>query len=188
MVHTIVKTAVRNENRTETETAYSLELMFHRHHKSVYNYIAYRLNNHHDAEELTSDVFVKAIQNFDRYNIARPMEAWLITIAKNTVTDHLRKIKHRKFAPEDAIVGMISPEGQPEEIAVINEKNRQLMSCLARLKDKERQILSMKFATELKHSEIGEILGISPSQVGVIVHRAMGKLRKYFEEVYKDER
>jgi len=110
------------------------------------------------------------------------MEAWLIAIAKNTVTDYLRKSMRRKFAPVDAIMGMISGERQPDQIVLINEKNRNLMEGLSRLRDKERQILSMKFATELKHSEIGQVLGISASQVGVIVHRAMAKLRKFLEE------
>ena len=184
----VVHTIGRTTRESKVETAYSLELMYHRHHKSVYNYIAFRINNHHDAEELASDVFVKAIQKYDSYNPSKPMEAWLIAIAKNTVTDYLRKSMRRNFAPVDAIMGMISGEQQPDEVVVMNEKNHELMVGLSRLKDKERQILSMKFATELKHGEIGEVLGISASQVGVIVHRAMGKLRKYLEEVQRDER
>ncbi|MCL2854104.1 MAG: sigma-70 family RNA polymerase sigma factor [Defluviitaleaceae bacterium] len=177
MVHTISRTT----KAREVETAYSLEIMYHRHHKSVYNYIAFRINNHHDAEELASDVFVKAIQKYAGYNPQKPMEAWLIGIAKNTVTDYLRKSMRRSFAPVDAIMDMISNDKQPDEVAVINEDCRQLMQGLAGLRDKERQVLSMKFATELKHGEIGEVMGISPSQVGVIAHRAMGKLRKFFE-------
>jgi len=164
------------------EIDYSLESIYHKYHKNVYNYIAFRINNHHDAEELASDVFVKAIQRLDTYNHAFPMEAWLIGIAKNTVTDYLRKTMRRKFLPIDNIVELISNDKQPEEVVVINEESKKLMSAMVRLRDKERQILSLKFATELKHSEIAEMLKISESHVGVTAHRAINKLKKFMEE------
>jgi len=64
MVHTIGGATKGNK----VEASYSLEIMYQRHHKSVYNYIAFRINNHHDAEELASDVFVKAIQKFESFD------------------------------------------------------------------------------------------------------------------------
>jgi len=88
----------------------------------------------------------------------------------------------KKILPLDTIMNLVSTEKQPEEIAVINEESKKLMAAMVKLRDKERQILSMKFATELKHSEIGKILKISESHVGVTAHRAMNKLRKFMEE------
>jgi len=164
------------------EIGYSLESMYHQHHRSVYNYIAFRINNHHDAEELASDVFVKAIKGWESYKPHFPMEGWLIGIAKNVVTDYLRKTMRRKTLTIDSILGLVSSEKQPEEVVVINEESKKLMSAMVRLNDKERQILSMKFATELKHSEIATIMKISESHVGVTVYRAMNKLKKFMEE------
>jgi len=166
---------------TAATANYSLEQIYHLYHKNVYNYIAFRINNHHDAEELASDVFVKAIQNFGRYNPAYPMEAWLIGIAKNTVTDYLRKTMRRQFSPLDKLFGLASDKKQPEEVAVLNEEHRSLMQAMAKLNDKERQILSMKFATEMRHSEIANVMKISESHVGVTAHRAIGKLKKFME-------
>ena len=165
-----------------TAADYSLESIYNQYHKNVYNYIAFRINNHHDAEELASDVFVKAIHKWESYNHNFPMEAWLIGIAKNTVTDYLRRTMRRQYSPLDSIVELISTDRRPEEVVVINEESKKLMQAMVQLKDKERQILSMKFATELKHSEIAKILKISESHVGVTVHRAMSKLRKLMEE------
>jgi len=162
--------------------SYSVESIYHQHHKSVYNYIAFRINNHHDAQDLASDVFVKAIQGIRGYNSKYAMEGWLIGIAKNVVTDYLRKTKRKTILPIDSIFDMASIDKQPDEVAVINEECKQLMAAMAKLRDKERQILSMKFATELKHSEIAVILKISESHVGVTAHRAMAKLRKLMEE------
>jgi len=160
----------------------SLEAMYDQYHKNVYNYIAFRINNHHDAEELANDVFVKAIKGWKSYNHALPMEGWLIGIAKNTVTDYLRKTMGRKFLTFDSLLELVSSDRQPEEIVVINEGSKKLMVAMAKLRDKERQILSMKFATELKHSEIAVIMKISESHVGVVVHRAINKLKKFMEE------
>lgn len=164
------------------KASYSLESIYHQYHKNVYNYIAFRINNHHDAEELASDVFVKAIQNWKRYNHNLPMEGWLIGIAKNTVTDYLRKALRRKLLTFDSILGLVSQDKQPEEVAVLNEESKALMEAMAKLRDKERQILSMKFATQLKHSEIAQILKISESHVAVTAHRAMNKLKKLMED------
>jgi len=173
--------AIKNTAITTAETSCSIEQMYHEHHKSVYNYIAFRINNHHDAEDLASDVFVKAMQNFRRYNPSLPMEAWLIGIAKNTVTDYLRRTKKRQFSPLQDFFGLASDKKPPEEIVVLNEENRRLIQAMATLNDKERQILSMKFATEMRHSEIAKIMQISESHVGVTAHRAIGKLKKFME-------
>ena len=164
------------------EIGCSIESIYNQYHKNVYNYIAFRINNHHDAEELASDVFVKAIQGWKSYNHNFPIEGWLIGIAKNVVTDYLRKTMGRKTLTFDSILELVSADRQPEEVVVIDEESKELMSAMVKLRDKERQILSMKFATELKHSEIAAILKISESHVGVTVHRAMNKLRKFMEE------
>jgi len=158
-----------------------LESIYHQYHKNVYNYISFRINNHHDAEELASDVFVKAIKGWKSYNPDFPMEGWLISIAKNIVTDYLRKTMRRKFLSFDSILGLVSADNQPEEIVVINEESKELMMAMVKLRDKERQILSMKFATELKHSEIAVIMQISESHVGVTAHRALSKLKRFME-------
>ena len=160
-----------------------LEDIYRQYYKNVFNYICFRINSHFDAEELAAQVFEKAIGKWDSYNPAFAIEGWLIGIAKNTVTDYLRSKKRRHIVALDSVVRRISPNRQPEEIAVANEANRALLVAMAQLKDAERQILSMKFATDLKHREIAEILGISESGVGVIVHRSLKKLRKIMEEV-----
>ena len=159
-----------------------LESIYRQYYKNVHNYISFRINNHFDTEELASLVFEKAISKWESYNPAFPIEAWLIGIAKNTITDYLRTKKRKYFVTLDSIIKLVSSNKQPEEVVVINENNKILMIAMAKLKDQERQILSMKFATDLKHHEIAKILDISDSNVGVIVHRALKKLRKLMDE------
>jgi len=167
--------------KTEMNTAL-LESIYREYYKNVYNYIGFRINNHFDAEELASSVFEKAIVKWGRYNPVFPVEAWLIGIAKNTVTDYLRAKRRRHFVGLDSVIDFVSPGKQPDEIAVASEENRALMVAMSRLKDQERQILSMKFATDLGHREIAGVLGLSESNVGVIAHRAIKKLRRLMGE------
>ncbi|MCL2564244.1 MAG: sigma-70 family RNA polymerase sigma factor [Defluviitaleaceae bacterium] len=166
----------------EMDTVF-LESIYTRYYDNVYNYICFRINNHFDSEELTSDVFVSAISRFHTYKpeIA-PIEAWLIGIAKNVITDYLRKKKRKIFIPLDDIVELISPERRPEEIIVFSENNKALITAMAKLKDLERQILSMKFATDLKNPEIAQIMNLSETNVGTICYRAVKKLKKIMDK------
>ena len=161
-----------------------IEAAYRRFYKNVYNYISFRINNHHDAEELASLVFTKALAAWKSYNPAYSMEAWLISIAKNCITDYFR-LAHRRnnYVELDNVVHLAEAARGPEEVAVFNEDNRRLIAAMSKLSDTERQILSMKFATDLKHSEIAAVLGISESLVGVMCHRSIKKLRKLLGEV-----
>jgi len=181
----VVRINVDADTEAKTESPadiHFLESIYREYYKNVYNYIAYRINNHFDAEELACSVFEKAMGNLKRYNPAFPPEAWLIGIAKNITTDYLRSKMRRSFVPIDNIINLVSTIKQPEEVVVINEENKALITAMTKLKSQERQILSMKFATGLRHGEIAKILNISDSNVGVITHRALKKLRKIMEE------
>ena len=175
--------AIKEDRQAKTDIKVeTLEAIYRQYYKNVYNYISFRINNHFDTEELASLVFEKAISKWKSYNPAFPIEAWLIGIAKNTVTDYLRSKKRKYFVTLDSIIDLVSFNKQPEEVVVINDENRIVMIAMAKLKDQERQILSMKFATGLKHHEIAKILNISDSNVRVTVHRALKKLRKFIDE------
>jgi RNA polymerase sigma-70 factor (ECF subfamily) len=158
------------------------ESVYRQYYKNVFNYVCFRINNHFDAEDLTCAVFEKAINAWAKYNPDYPIEAWLIGIAKNIVADYFRVKGRRTFVGIENLFGLTSCERQPEEIAVANDENRELVSAMAKLKERERQILAMKFATDLKNNEIARLLRISPSNVGAIVHRALKKLKSILEE------
>jgi len=138
-------------------------------YKRVYNYISYRINNHHDTEDLVSQVFERIIHKYSTYDPKRSLfEAWLIGIAHNTVKDYLRKQKRFFNVSLDCVINYISGSSKPEEVIVINENNASLVKALAKLSEKERNIVSLKFAAELKNTGIGEITGISVSNEQLI--------------------
>lgn len=149
--------------------------------KKVYNFVAYRINNHHDTDELVSQIFEKVITKYDAYDDSRsPVEAWVIGIAKNVVNDYFRKRKRRVFESLDTVREFVTGYGRPDDIAVKNEENEALIRALCKLSDKERTIVSMKYAAELKNKDIAKIMNLSESNIGVILYRSIAKIRKEY--------
>jgi RNA polymerase sigma-70 factor (ECF subfamily) len=158
--------------------------IFETHYKRVYNFCAYRINNHHDTEDLVSVVFEKVITKYSTYKPSSvPFEAWIITIAKNAVNDYFRQKKKRAYIPLDFVndSNVSTDSGQPEEILMIQEDNAALLRALNVLTDKERTIVAMKFAASLKNVDIALIMSLSESNVGAIIHRSLKKMRKVLE-------
>lgn len=72
--------------------------IFETYYKRIYNYIYYRINSHHSAEDLTSQIFEKVMIKIDTYNKEKaPFEVWLFGIAKNVVNDYFREQKSIRF-------------------------------------------------------------------------------------------
>ncbi|GIO05568.1 specialized sigma subunit of RNA polymerase [Brevibacillus reuszeri] len=172
---------------TETDTA-STDSTFFRdafdcYHKRIYNYMRYRVSDLCEAEELTSQVFEKVLQKLSTFRPDRaPFEVWLFSIAHHTVNDYYRKRKRRQWFSLDSIKEMISGQISPEEAASKNDEQTELIRALSYLKERERRILSLKFVGELKNYQIAEIVGLSESNVGVILYRSLRQLRSILKE------
>lgn len=154
-----------------------LREIYEAYYKRVYNYISYRIDNHHDTGDLVSLVFEKVIKKYGSYNPQLAVfEAWLMAIARNTVRDYLRA--RRYSLPLEIAAQLITGKDSPEAAAIANENKALLMQALKKLGKREREIVALKYGAELRHKEIGALLGISPSHVGVILFRSLDKLRR----------
>jgi RNA polymerase sigma-70 factor (ECF subfamily) len=168
--------------RNEVIDTAVFENIFEAHYKRVYNFCAYRINNHHDTEDLVSTVFEKVIAKYGTYRpSAVPLEAWIITIAKNVVNDYFRQNKKRAYVPLEFVDDAAASGGQPEEILMTRENNAALMRALNVLTEKERTIVAMKFAASLKNTDIASIMSLSESNVGAIIYRSLKKMRRVLE-------
>jgi len=176
--------AIMEITRNEKISATVFEGIFEAYYKRVYNFCAYRINNHHDTEDLVSMVFVKVIEKYSTYRPSSvPLEAWIITIAKNVVNDYFRHKKKRAYIPLDFVndVATSVVSEQPDEVFMFNEDKATLMRALNVLTDKERTIVAMKFAASLKNVDIASIMLLSESNVGIIIHRCLKKMRLFLE-------
>jgi RNA polymerase sigma-70 factor, ECF subfamily len=174
--------SVTDSNMAQHSGVSGFTALYEEHMAYVFRYISYRVGNRNEAEDLTSVVFEKALAAFHRYDSHRAApQTWLLTIARNTVTDHLRKSSKRKAMPLDNAVGVESFDPPPPEQTERREEYERLQLCLAALPQREQEIISLKFGGELNNRQIASAVGLSENNVGTILFRAICKLRNCFE-------
>lgn len=153
------------------------EEVYDKYFPRIYNYIRYRVLERGAADDLVSAVFEKVLDKFDGFDQASPLEPWLFAIARNTLNDHFRRRKVRGwFSITDREESIASAESV-ERSAERGEENARLLAALAGLGEQERELIAMKFQLELTNRDIAAQTGLGESHVGVILFRAMGKLR-----------
>jgi RNA polymerase sigma-70 factor (TIGR02952 family) len=146
----------------------------------VYNYVRYRVRDAETADDVTAQVFERALVRIGSYRPERaPFVAWLFGIARNAVNDHLRAKRRRRWLSLEVLRDRASAEPQPEEVAIHSETHAELLAAVAGLSDRERDLIALKFAAGLTNRRIAELTGLSESNVGVILYRAIRKLRDY---------
>ena len=149
----------------------------------VFRYINYRVGKIHLAEDLTSTVFEKALTKFESYSADKAsFSTWIFTIARNTLIDHFRVSSKRKTIPIEEMPETSNREDSPENDVIHKEELNHLKVCMGRLSQQEQEIISLKFGAEITNRQIARMLGLSESNVGTIIYRAVKKLRDGFVE------
>ena len=142
----------------------------------VYNFFRYQLRDETLAEDLTATTFEKAWRAREgyRHDLAG-FATWLLAIARNVAVDHLRS--RREHAPlEDA--EDVSAPGTPEEESATASDAERLRALLARLPERERELVALKYGAGATNRAIAKLTGLSESNVGTIVHRVVQALRR----------
>ena len=149
----------------------------------VFRYIQYRVNSMQLTEDLTSTVFEKALTNFSKYSSDKAsFSTWIFSIARNTVIDHYRAQGRKQTVSLDKVVDILSSDSSPEEELERKEELRKLKTGLSGLSREEQEIISLKFGSDMNNRQIAKMLGLSESNVGTKLYRAVRKLRDSFQE------
>jgi RNA polymerase sigma factor (sigma-70 family) len=149
----------------------------------VYRYISYQIADKNVVADLTSAVFEKALAAYSRYDRSKASpQTWLITIARNTVTDYFRESARKRSVTLDAAMQIESNDPSLQEQSERNEEYEILQICISVLPRREQEIVSLKFGAELNNRNIAAALKLSDSNVGTILFRAIQKLRECFQE------
>ncbi len=154
----------------------------------VFRFVRYRVNDLQVAEDLTSTTFEKALVNFERYSADRAaFSTWVFSIARNVVIDHYRvRGRRRTVSLEEREVDVASSDPPPDEVAIRSEERRQVKALVAQLPSEDQEIISLKFGSGLNNRQIAKTLGLSESNVGTRLYRAVRKLRGSFPEADDD--
>jgi RNA polymerase sigma-70 factor (ECF subfamily) len=149
----------------------------------VFRYIQYRVNNMQLAEDLTSAVFEKALVNFSKYSSDKAsFSTWIFSIARNVVIDYYRVHGKRQTVSLEETTEMPSRDLSPEEELLKREELKRLQVFLTDLPQGEQEIIRLKFGAELNNRQIAKTLGLSESNVGTKLYRAIRKLRDSIQE------
>jgi RNA polymerase sigma-70 factor (ECF subfamily) len=157
--------------------------LYTRYVKKIYNYIYYRTGNHHDAEDLTSRVFFRALAHIDSYtDRGVPFSAWLYRIAHNLVANWHRDRSRQKVVPLDEYISNDSGPTAPESVTENLEDSEKLLEKIRELPEERQQLLVLKFVERLSNAEIGAIMNRTEGAIKSLYHRTLLSLRDRLED------
>jgi RNA polymerase sigma-70 factor (ECF subfamily) len=175
---TVRKDAQRKKKEQE------LANLYEGYYDKIARYIFIHINDRTEAEDLASEVFLKALNSLDSYQErGQPMHSWLFKIAHNLVVDHVRKMsKHQTMSLEELEVEVADTAANPDEIAESCLQTESLAMTLEQLSPPEREVIGLRFFAGLSAIEAGKILGKSPEAVRQMQYRALKSLRKALDK------
>lgn len=146
----------------------------------VYNYARGRTGSATRADEIAADTFERALRAWPKFDAKRgDRRTWLFTIAFRSVADHFRAEKRGVWSSLELIEPADAAKGPAKEAEAADEK-RLLTAALDGLEDEAREVVSLRFFSGMTNRAIGDLLGLSESNVAVILFRSIRKLRKNF--------
>ena len=152
--------------------------LYEKYSKQIYGYIYYRVGNSHDAEDLTTRVFMRAMQHISQYeDQGVPFSAWLYRIARNLVANWHRDQNRRQVISLDDMNQWHFHEESPELSLEWTEHKETLYNAIRRLPRDRQELLILKFVDRLSNAEIGEILERSEGAIKSLYHRTLLALR-----------
>ena len=146
----------------------------------LFAYLAGLLRDRSAAEEVCAAAFERALRRRRSFDGRRgEPRAWLFGIARNAALDELRRRKRSASLPPDAVERGAASADDPAEGAL---RRSVVRAALTALEPRDRDLVALKFFAGLSNAEIASVLGVSPSNAGTMLHRAVQKLRKACDE------
>jgi RNA polymerase sigma-70 factor (ECF subfamily) len=168
--------------------------------KLIYTVVFDVVGRREDAEDITSDFFIKLIRVAEQFKRGCPHKTWLVTIARNMALDFMRKSNRELLVMEngcearndgDALDRMAAnPPGSSENRMLNGVENKAILAedmrrAMNELTPKEKEIADMKLVGDMKFREIAEILHQPIGTVTWTYNQAIKKLRRYLKEYEK---
>ncbi len=156
--------------------------LYRDHAPRVWRYVRARVPSDADAEDVTSEVFTRAMGSIDRFDPSKGTEAaWVVGIARHATADFWRRRKPEDPAADPPEPTVIATSDAPADAAIRGEAAATVLDHLAVLSDREREAVALRFGAELSSPEIGAAMGVSPTAARMLVHRGVTKLREVMD-------
>jgi RNA polymerase sigma-70 factor (ECF subfamily) len=151
---------------------------------SVYRLGRRLLRSSEDAEDATTEIFLKARLHLSQYERGRPFPPWLYRVAANHCWDELRKRRrHGERDVNEGELDKLEDDGPtPQETVLANETRDALREAIAALDDRSRMAVVLRYFADFSYAQIAEVLDISATFVGVVLLRARRQMRRHLEQ------
>ncbi len=147
----------------------------------IYRYVAFKTGNRTEAEDITQQVFLKALESIASYSWrGTPFSAWLYRIAHNQMVDYFRKRTKQATVPLDE--SLCSKGDDPTTLAERNCDIEQVTAATKKLTKAQQEVISLRFVSELPIAECARIMGKSEGAIKALQHSAIISLRKVLVE------
>jgi len=156
--------------------------LYDRHFQQIYRFVYSRVREQTAAEDVTSEVFMKALKAMPRYqDTGRPFAAWLYQIAVNAIADRYRT--QRPAQPLDDFHDLSVAGPALEDLAAHRDEIRRVWALVENLPPQQRTALVLKFQEDMKIEDIAVAMGKSAGAVKLLIHRGVSKLRQDADEL-----
>ena len=151
--------------------------LYDRHFQRVYRFVYSRVGEQIAAEDVTSEVFMKALKALPRYQYTgRPFAAWLYQIAVNAITDRFRTLSPSQTIDDFRNLPVAGPS--LDDLAAHRDEVGRIWALVEALPALQRTALVLKFREDLKIGEIAVVMHKSPGAVKLLIHRGIARLRE----------
>jgi RNA polymerase sigma-70 factor (ECF subfamily) len=160
----------------------ALEELYLIHFDRIYSYLHVSVGNRHDAEDLTTQTFLKMLESIGRFRWqSAPFSAWLFRIAHNLAMDHFRA--NKRWQPQEDV-----PEPEADEVtsaetgALESIGRRSILELFEDQSPEQQQVLTLKFVFNFSNGEAATILAKTEGAIKSLQHRALVSLQKQLEK------
>lgn len=145
----------------------------------VYSYVAAKVGNQFDIEDLVSDIFLQVVKGLPQFRNHRNSSfgAWIFTIARNLITDFYRRQGRAADTHQlDAFTNAVADSMEPDGPLLEKERAAELHTLLKKLQERRREVIMLKFFSGLRNHEIAQILGLEERTVASHLSRGLEDL------------
>ena len=141
--------------------------------RRVYSYVAYRLGDGADAEDVTNETFARALRYRDTFDASKGAPiSWLIAIARRCADESLRHARPSCDPPDRQAAGDLEADAV---------ERLTMQAAVARLGERDRELIALRYGADLSARQIAQRLEMSTNSVEVALHRARARLREELE-------
>ena len=160
----------------------ALEELYLIHFDRIYSYLHVSVGNRHDAEDLTTQTFLKMLEKIGTFKWqSAPFSAWLFRIAHNLAMDHFRA--GRRWQPEEEVPEQPGEEEPSAELVAMQTIGREsMLNLIEHLSPEQQQVLTLKFVFNLPNAEVATILDKTEGAIKSLQHRALVSLQKHIAQ------